>query len=121
MAAEGRYGRSCRALYQAARGCARMVPMADRSTKRRTILTVFSIVFLDQLGIGIIIPVLAPLLFDAGAHLFGGPFDLAARARTVGFLIAAYPAAQFFGAPLLGALSDRHGRKIVLALSLAGT
>jgi MFS transporter, DHA1 family, tetracycline resistance protein len=88
---------------------------------RWTLATVFSIVFLDQLGIGIVIPILTPLLFDPSAHLFSGPFDLASRSRIIGFLIAAYPLAQFFGAPLLGALSDRYGRKIVLLLSLAGT
>ena len=66
--------------------------------RKWTLATVFSIVFLDQLGVGIILPVLAPLFFDSSASLFGGPFDLASRARVLGFLIAVYPAAQFFGA-----------------------
>jgi MFS family permease len=92
-----------------------------RNRQRWTLATVFSIVFLDQLGVGLIIPVLAPLVFDQSGGLFQVTSDLAHRARIVGFLIAAYPFAQFFGAPLLGALSDRHGRKPVLMLSLAGT
>ena len=101
---------------------ATMMFMSHRtSSMRRTLATVFSVVFLDQLGTGIVIPVLAPLLFSTSTHLFTGAFDLASRARIIGFLIAAYPLAQFFGAPLLGALSDRFGRKPVLLLSLVGT
>ena len=36
-------------------------------------------------------------------------------------LIASYPLAQFFGAPILGALSDKHGRKKIILISLIGT
>ncbi|RPI29160.1 MAG: MFS transporter, partial [Chloroflexota bacterium] len=39
----------------------------------------------------------------------------------IGLLGAAYPAMQFIGAPILGRLSDRYGRKPVLLLSQAGT
>ena len=36
-------------------------------------------------------------------------------------MIAAYPAAQFFAAPVLGSLADYWGRKPVLIVSQAGT
>jgi MFS family permease len=39
----------------------------------------------------------------------------------LGFLVAVYPIMQFFATPILGQLSDRYGRKPVLALSLFGT
>ncbi len=39
----------------------------------------------------------------------------------LGLLIAAYPLAQFFGAPILGRLSDRYGRKRIISISLIGT
>ena len=49
--------------------------------------------------------------------------EVTTHTRTIilGFLIAAYPIAQFFGAPMLGALSDRYGRRKLLAISLVGT
>ncbi len=44
-----------------------------------------------------------------------------ANAFTIGVLGAAYPVMQFIGAPLLGRLSDRYGRKPVLLVSQIGT
>lgn len=43
------------------------------------------------------------------------------RNLILGFLYAAYPATQFFGAPILGELSDRFGRKAIINISTLGT
>lgn len=76
----------------------------------KRILPIFVIVLIDLLGLTVIIP-LMPLYATA----FG------ASALMVGLLGAAYPAMQFVGAPLLGRLSDRYGRKPVLVVSQIGT
>ena len=76
----------------------------------RKVLPVFVIVLVDLLGLTIIIPLL-PLY----AAAFG------ANAFLIGLLGAAYPLMQFIGAPLLGRLSDRYGRKPVLLVSQVGT
>lgn len=76
----------------------------------KKILPIFVIVLIDMLGLTIIIP-LMPLYATA----FG------ADAFTIGLLSAAYPLMQFIGAPLLGRLSDRFGRKPVLLVSQVGT
>lgn len=76
----------------------------------KKILPVFVIVLIDLLGLTIIIP-LMPLY----AAAFG------ANAFVIGMLGAAYPVMQFIGAPLLGRLSDRYGRKPVLLVSQFGT
>jgi DHA1 family tetracycline resistance protein-like MFS transporter len=70
-------------------------------------------VFLDVLGIGIAIPVLPALV---GA--LSGSRE--AQAWWYGVLGAAYGVMQFACSPLLGALSDRFGRRKVLLLSSAG-
>ena len=76
----------------------------------KRIFPIFIIVLIDILGLTIIIPLL-PLY----ATSFG------ASPLLIGILAAAYPLMQFIGAPILGRLSDRYGRKPVLVISQIGT
>lgn len=84
--------------------------MSQRQASLRFILVT---VFLDVMGIGLMIPVLPHLVGtlttspDLQAHWFG------ALATTYGIM-------QFFCAPLLGSLSDRFGRRPVLLMSIFG-
>ena len=71
-------------------------------------------VWLEILSLGVVIPVLAPLF-----QRFGGG-DAAKAAALIGLSSTAWAVAQFFAAPILGALSDRFGRRPVLLISLAG-
>ena len=74
------------------------------------LFVVYFTVFIDLLGFGIILPSL-PFF----AERFG------ATGTWVGAIVTAYSAAQFLGAPLLGRLSDRVGRRPVLLMSLVGS
>jgi len=89
--------------------------------KKYSILTIFFTVFLDLLGLGIIIPILPALLLDPIGGILPITYSFSARTLLYGFLISSYPLAQFFGAPILGALADSRGRKKLLILSLFGT
>jgi DHA1 family tetracycline resistance protein-like MFS transporter len=75
---------------------------------------VFVTLLLDILGIGIVIPVLPEIVAD----LIGG--DQSAAARWYGPLVALYAVMQVLFSPLLGALSDRYGRRPVIIVSLVG-
>ncbi len=71
-------------------------------------------VLIDILGIGLIIPILPELI----TQLSGG--EASQGSSIYGFFIASYAAMQFLFAPVLGALSDRFGRRPVLLISLLG-
>jgi DHA1 family tetracycline resistance protein-like MFS transporter len=92
----------------------------QKRTPKAPLLTIFLTVFIDMLGISIIIPVIPALFFDPGAGFFSASVSEDTRSVLYGLLIACYPVMQFFGAPLLGALSDRYGRRPILSLSLLG-
>lgn len=77
---------------------------------RRVLSMLFGVVFLDLVGFGMVIPLL-PLY----AQKYAPP------AWVFGLLMASYSAMQFVSSPILGAASDRWGRRPVLLVSLAGS
>ena len=81
---------------------------------------VFVTVFLDVFGFGLVIPILAPLFFDP-TGVVHATYSHTLRSLMFGLMLALYPFAQLFGAPFLGALSDKIGRKKVILLSLLGS
>ncbi len=86
------------------------------SVKR--IFPVLTVLFLGYLGFSLAIPLFPPLFLDP-THAFL-PVETTKELRRIllGILFAMYPIGQFVGAPLLGKLSDKFGRKPVLLISL---
>jgi len=76
---------------------------------------IFVTLLIDVLGVGLIIPILPKFI----ATLSGR--GLSVGARDYGLLLGLYGLMQFGFAPVLGALSDRYGRRPVLLVALGMT
>ena len=84
----------------------------DRTTSPRPLVVIYGAIVLDAVGIGLIFPILPALLRDVTHVDNVAPY--------IGVMVALYAVMQFVFAPVLGALSDRLGRRPVLLVSLAG-
>jgi MFS transporter, DHA1 family, tetracycline resistance protein len=87
---------------------------ASTEPRRAAIAFIFVTVVLDMLALGMIIPVLPKLVvtFEGG--------DTGSAARIYGLFGTVWALMQFVFSPVLGALSDRFGRRPVILLSNLG-
>ncbi len=83
---------------------------------RSPLRVVFLTVLLDLLGFGMVIPIL-PLY----AETMLGHLPVAQRDIRTAVLLAIYSLMQLFFSPIWGRLSDRHGRRPVLLISILGS
>jgi len=86
--------------------------MMDAAIARRGLALVFTILLLDIIGIGIIVPVLPAYLEELSG------VGVSEAAIEGGWLFFVYAAMQFLFAPLIGNLSDCFGRRPVLLASV---
>ena len=89
-------------------------PGTPQSPRRAALAFVFVTVVLDMLALGMVVPVLPHLIED----FLGG--DTSRAALMVGYFGTVWAVMQFFAMPVMGALSDRFGRRPVILLSNLG-
>ena len=76
----------------------------------RRVFPIFLMVFVDMLGLTVILPLI---------HIYAAAYG--ADPLEIGIVVAAFPLAQLLGVPIMGALSDRYGRRPLLVISQVTT
>lgn len=87
--------------------------MANLSN-RKALFRLFTTTFIDMLSFGIFITILPFVFSDGEEGLFSSYYSNEVLKLIYGWLIGTYSIGLFIGAPLLGVISDKIGRKKVL-------
>jgi len=89
--------------------------MEKSSPRQPGVGFIFITVTLSVIGFGLLIPVLPALI----VQLTGG--SISAGSHSYGMIIGSYALMQFICSPILGALSDRYGRRRIILIATAGS
>jgi len=89
-------------------------PIRPETETRGAIIFILITVALDLIALGIIAPVLPNLI----EHFEGG--NIALASKVIGYFTLAWATMQFLCSPIIGAFSDRYGRRPVMLLSCFG-
>ncbi len=81
------------------------------------LLPLYAVIFAGFVGYSLMITVFTPLVLHGTGGLLPPATSAGTRSLILGGLLALYPLGQFFTSPVLGSLSDRHGRRPVLIAS----
>lgn len=92
------------------KGPAKQRPFSFTMKAKRILWLLAAVCIIDAMGFGMMIPLI---------YVYGKQFGL--TKVTLGCLTAVFSVAQFFATPVLGTLSDRYGRKVLLVTCLFGT
>ncbi|HEV2613588.1 MAG TPA: MFS transporter [Gammaproteobacteria bacterium] len=85
------------------------------------ILPLFMVIFVDMLSSSILLPLLPTLFLNTDTSILSIHAIPSMRYFMFGLVQGIASLAMFFGAPILGDLSDRLGRKRILIIALLGT
>lgn len=81
---------------------------------------VLLILFLGYVGFSLVFPVLTPIFLEPSYGFIPSTASYFSRNFLLGAIFSMYPLGQFLGAPIIGSLSDRFGRKSILLITLVG-
>ena len=86
----------------------------------KKLMPLLLILFIDSMGMGLFFPLLSSLIIDPSLHFLKGDHSIQQRQFIYGVIISVYMFSWFFGAAILGDVSDFVGRKKSLLICLAG-
>lgn len=94
--------------------------MSLETPQKSPVGTIFLTTFIDLLGVGLIIPIVAPLLLESN-QMLSPEISYGTRTQLLGYLISTFSIFQFISSPILGSLSDKYGRRKLLYVTVFAT
>lgn len=88
--------------------------------KKKTLFSVLFVACIDNFGFGIVFILFAPLMLNPKYGMLSADASEGLRNSLLSVLFFSFPLMQFFGAPLLGDIADRFGRKKAFYATIAG-
>ena len=85
--------------------------MTAEQKGRRDLAIIAFTAFMNFVGLTIAFPIFTPMCLEPGGGIMPPEASMPLRTTILGLLMGIFPLCQFFTSPLLGALSDRWGRK----------
>lgn len=95
--------------------------MNQNTSTLSKLLPLYIVIFIGFVGYSLMITIFTPLILHGNTSIVPPQSSTSYRTILLGILLFIYPCGQFFGSPILGALSDRFGRKPILMTSLCIT
>jgi DHA1 family tetracycline resistance protein-like MFS transporter len=89
-------------------------PSDLKPNSKLNVIIILMIAFVDYVGIGLVYPIFAVLLFDPSNLIVPANSSPEYRGAMLGILISLTPISQFFLSPVLGTFSDIKGRRPAL-------
>lgn len=91
-------------------------------TRHRALATLFFTIFLDMLGLGMIIPIMPFLFTDSTSphYMLGAGVSLHTGYVLMGIILSLFSLGMFLSSPIMGEFSDKYGRRKLLLLSISG-
>lgn len=87
----------------------------------KALFSVYFIASIDNCGYAMVFVLFPPLLLNPEYGFLSHNPSLAEKLIAMGVLYAAFPIAQLLGAPIIGELADRYGRKKIFFITIVGT
>ncbi len=85
-----------------------------------SLLPVYFVLFIDNFAFAIIFAIFGPLFVDPSFGFVGSGTSMATKNMLLGIALAIFPLGQLVGAPLLGDIADRFGRKKTFYITILG-
>ncbi|PHM36277.1 multidrug transporter [Xenorhabdus mauleonii] len=79
------------------------------------------VALLDFVGLGMVVAIFPHMMISDAASLFPDGWGHQEKVIMLGVFLAIYPLGQFFGASILGKMSDIYGRRRMMLMTIAGT